>query len=74
MSVKKVISKANPGIIKKPRVFSTRQIQLVIIYLRYGSLERFDRPVLSVAKIVKSIKRPWTTVYTVIKRFIANGH
>ena len=74
MSVRKVFSKANPGLIKKPRVFSTRQIQLVIIYLRYGSLVRFERPVLSVAKIAKSIRRPWTTVYTVIKRFIANGH
>ena len=74
MVAKTPFSKINPGVICKPRAPLTHKNQQVIIYLRFGSLNNFSKLRMSVAQIAKSIKRPWTTVYAVIKRFVENNY
>jgi hypothetical protein len=67
-----LLSRVNPGRIKKPRNYLTLPKQQAIALLRYGSLEDFSRPVLSVKKISDVLRFPYTTVYNFLTRFESN--
>ena len=74
MSVRKLLSKANPDFIKKPRAFISKQKQEIVVYLRYRSLEDFSQPRISIAHISKTLNMPFTTIQTILKRFESNGY
>ena len=45
-----------------------------IIYTYFGSLIRFDRPVISKLGTAKKLRMAFSTVHQNIKRFVMNGH
>ena len=46
----------------------------MIVFAYYGSLTRFDGPVMSKADVAKKLRMAPSTVSLNIKRFIAGGH
>ena len=69
-----LLSRVNPGRIKKPRTYMTLPKQQAIVLLRYGNLEDFSRPVLAVSKIADALRFPYNTVHGVLTRFVRNNY
>ena len=45
-----------------------------IIYTYFGSLARFDRPVMPILSVAKKLRIAFSTVHYNLKRFIRGGH
>ena len=66
------MSNSDFELMKRPRASISKQKQTAIVYMRYQSLEDFTKPRVSITHICKTLGMPWTTVYTILKRFVEN--